>query len=291
MFKCLNPGLFGVQAGPFETVQMATRHGYEGIDVNFASGNKALTEDGRAAALRNELEAAGLWTGAAGLLPGTVTAPDGEWDAALKSLSSLSRIACDAGFTRSTIVVLPFHEKLSFKQNFNLHVSRLQQVAPVLADYGIRLGLEYVSPETRRTPYPYTFVHDLKGMLELIESTKQPNIGLLLDSFHWYCADETPADIAELQSRQVIAVHVNDAPRGRTRRQQIAFERELPGSTGQIDLAGFLNALEELEYDGPVTCEPMNKALNAKPAEEALAAVKAAMDQVWLQPSSGKDNR
>ncbi len=281
MFKCLNPSLFGVNAGPFDTARMATRHGYEGIDVNFAAASEVIAARGGATALRDTLEAAGLWAGAAGLLPGTMSATDQEWNAGVKSLPALARMACDSGFTRSTIVVLPFDEKLDFKKNFRFHIDHLGQVAPVLADYGIRLGLEYVSPETRRAAHRFEFVHDLAGMLELIEAGGQTNVGLLLDSFHWYCAGETPADIAELQNRQIVAVHVNDAPLGRTLREQSAFERELPGATGQIDLSGFLRALADLGYDGPVTCEPMNKELNAKPPEEAIAAVSQAFEKVW----------
>lgn len=288
MFKCLNPAFFGINSGPFETIEMAGRHGYEGIDLNFTAAADAITARGGATKLRDALDSAGLRTGAAILLPGTFAVPDNEWDAAAKSLSSLARMACDSGFTRSTMVVLPFHEKFNFAKNLEFHVTRIQQVAPVLADYGIRLGLEYVAPETRRAPYPFEFVHDLKAMLELIERTGQPNVGLLLDSFHWYCASETPGDISALQNRQVVVTHVNDAPLGRTRRQQIAFERELPGSTGVIDLAGFLGALAELDYDGPVTCEPMSKLLNAKLAEESLAEVKHSLDRVWPARQAAK---
>jgi sugar phosphate isomerase/epimerase len=273
--------MFGVQAGPFETIGMATRHGFEGIDVNFVSSSEEIAAHGGSKALRDALDAAGLWTGAAGLLPGTMSATEQDWTAGLKSLSGLARMACDAGFTRSTIVVLPFHEKLNFDKNFALHIDRLRQVAPVLADYGIRLGLEYVSPETRRAPFPHAFVHDLKGMLQLIDEAGQNNIGLLLDSFHWYCAGENRQDIAALRNRPVVVVHINDAPAGRSLRQQSAFERELPGSTGVIDLDGFLGVLNDIDYEGPVTCEPMNNALNGEPPEKAIAAVKHSMDRVW----------
>ena len=39
--------------------------------------------------------------------------------------------------------------------------------------------------------------------------------------------------------------------------------RRLPGATGVIDIAGFLQTLREIGYDGPVTPEPFEKRLAA----------------------------
>ena len=62
--------------------------------------------------------------------------------------------------------------------------------------------------------------------------------------------------------------------------EQVAFERELPGDSGEIDLAAFIGALQSVGYDGPLTCEPMNTALNDLDNEEAAARTFAAMHKV-----------
>ena len=116
-------------------------------------------------------------------------------------------------------------------------------------------------------------------MLRLCDALDSPNVGLLLDSFHWHCAGETVADLEGLTDKQVVAVHVNDAPPV-PRGAQVVGERALPGATGVIDIAGFIGALERIGYDGPVTCEPMAGAIAALSAgddDAVLARVAASL--------------
>ena len=49
--------------------------------------------------------------------------------------------------------------------------------------------------------------------------------------------------------------------------------RHLPGESGVIDLVGFLQALNEIGYDGPVAVEPFDSALAAlSPTERVRLA-------------------
>jgi sugar phosphate isomerase/epimerase len=57
--------------------------------------------------------------------------------------------------------------------------------------------------------------------------------------------------------------------------------RELPCATCVIDVGAFLNALNQIGYDGPVRAEPFNKAVNALSKEEACAAAANALKQAF----------
>ena len=50
--------------------------------------------------------------------------------------------------------------------------------------------------------------------LELLAAIDRPNVGLLLDSFHWYTAEGTLGELQGLTASEVVYVHVNDAPAG-----------------------------------------------------------------------------
>jgi sugar phosphate isomerase/epimerase len=120
-------------------------------------------------------------------------------------------------------------------------------------------------------------------MLELGEKIG-PNVGLLLDCWHWYTSGGTIEELRKLRPEQVVYVHVNDAPRGIAIDQQIDNVRDLPGATGVIDIRGFLRALKSIGYDGPVTPEPFKKELADLPSDEArLKRVGAAMDKIFAQ--------
>jgi sugar phosphate isomerase/epimerase len=82
----------------------------------------------------------------------------------------------------------------------------------------------------------------------------------------------------------VVAVHVNDAPAGIARHEQIDNQRALPTETGVIDLVGFMGKLKAIGYDGPVTAEPFSKRVvdlaAANPAA-AFAETAGSMDALF----------
>ena len=80
-------------------------------------------------------------------------------------------------------------------KNFEQHRTRLTQVATVLEDAGLKLGLEYVGPKTLMARDKYPFLHSSGGLRELIEATGKNNIGYLLDSYHTYCAEDKNEDL------------------------------------------------------------------------------------------------
>jgi sugar phosphate isomerase/epimerase len=118
-------------------------------------------------------------------------------------------------------------------------------------------------------------------MKELIAEIDRPNVGFVLDSWHWYTAGETKKDLLTLRANQVVSVDLNDAPAGIPVDQQMDGKRELPAATGVIDTASFLGALQTIGYDGPVRAEPFNDAVRKMAPAEALAATKAAIEKAF----------
>jgi sugar phosphate isomerase/epimerase len=81
-----------------------------------------------------------------------------------------------------------------------------------------------------------------------------------------------------------VYVHVNDAPAGRPKDEMKDSPRELPGATGVIDIAAFLQALQEIGYDGPVTPEPFSELLKTIDSpEEKVRITGDSMRKIWSQ--------
>ena len=175
----------------------------------------------------------------------------------------------------------PTHDSLTYLANFRQHQQRLSEVAQILADHQLRFGLEYVGPKTSWTAGRFPFVHTMTEARELLAAIAQPNVGLVLDSWHWYTAHETRDDLLSLSNQDIVACDLNDAPQGVEIDAQVDSRRELPAATGVIDLKAFLSALVELGYDGPVRAEPFNRDLNALPNAEAVAATAAALNKAF----------
>jgi sugar phosphate isomerase/epimerase len=134
-----------------------------------------------------------------------------------------------------------------------------------------------------RQGHQYSFIHTLDQVLELCGSVHQPNVGILLDSWHWYVSGATLDDIQSLSSSQIVGVHVNDAPAGISLEEQKDNQRCLPGETGVIDLVGFLKVLKAIGYDGPVTVEPFSQRLRELAPQEAAMETSEALRRVWGQ--------
>ncbi|MBM3880679.1 MAG: sugar phosphate isomerase/epimerase [Verrucomicrobia bacterium] len=274
MTLCLNPGAIGVRASQLEAVELAHRHGFESVEPQgeYLAG---LSPE-QLADLLSDLRAKRLVWGAAGL-PVEFRSEDARFE---RSLERLPRVAAGlqrAGVERVGTWISPGHGSLTYLQNFRQHATRLREVGRILKDHGLRLGLEYVGTKTSRDRLKYPFVHTLAECLELIAEIGTGNVGVVPDSWHWWQAGDTTADLLGLRNQDVVAVDLNDAPTGIAKDQQRDNQRELPAATGVIDLAAFLGALAQIGYDGPVRAEPFNQPLNELDNEAACAATVAAL--------------
>jgi len=277
MFKCLNPGHVRIKADVEQTIELAAKHGFGGIEVGIGAIADRVEADG-AAAVTGPLQEAGLRMESFGL-PVEFRKDEGTYQSSMTELPRLAAAAEAVGLTRCSTYILPFHNELDFERNFAQHAARLTPVARQLGEHGIRFGLEYVGPKTLRAGKPHEFIHDMRGMLRLCEATGEPNMGLLLDSFHWHCARESADDIRALSAEQIVLVHVNDAKPGRAPEEQVDNERELPGETGVIDLSGFMSSVASAGYAGPVIVEPFRNDLADQPADEVAARVSRSLDR------------
>jgi len=271
---CLAPGMVGVRDDPAQAIERATRFGYEAIEPSpsfIAKLSDAQLQD----YLGGMRDAKLVW-GCAGL-PVQFRGDDAAFQRDLKALPDRAAALQRAGAPRIGTWVSPTSSSLTYLANFHQHASRLREVAKVLNDHGVRLGVEYVGPKTSWTARRYPFVHTMAEMKELLAEINQPNAAFVLDTWHWYTAQESVDDLLTLSGREVIQCHLNDAPAGVPVDQQVDSRRALPCSTGVIDMKGFLGAMVKIGFDGPLVCEPFMPELRTKPAEETLGVVAKSM--------------
>jgi sugar phosphate isomerase/epimerase len=270
------PGAIGVTvANQKELNALAHAHRFEAVEPRAEELAAASPE--QLAEVTSDLKTKNLAWAAAGL-PVDFRRDDRTFQDGFAKLPRLAAGLQRAGATRVGTYLSPSHDQLTYRAYFKQTAARLRQVAGVLKDNGLRLGLEYVGTQLLLVGKRYPFVHTMAEARELIAEIGTGNVGLVLDSWHWWTAGDTEADILALTNNDVVSVDLNDAPKGIPKELQKDNERELPASTGVIDIARFLNALVKIGYDGPARPEPFNKALNALDNDPACAAASAA---VW----------
>jgi sugar phosphate isomerase/epimerase len=187
----------------------------------------------------------------------------------------LNALADDAAFVagigcRKMMVVLPATSPVAKDEYRKLVVERISAISQVLQKANLRLGMEFLGPlymrqgpgrdGQPRTPFIWT-------LPETVALAKDcgPNIGAILDVWHWHHSGGTVADILAAGDR-VVHVHISDAkpaPAEDVRDNQ----RFMPGE-GSIDLIGFLQALKKIGYADGVSPEPLGRIPPEMSAEE-----------------------
>ncbi len=277
-YSSLSLGRLGFHATFPESVELAAKHGFEGLEPD--AGYLASLNDADLHHLLDDLQKRNLKFGAAGL-PVEFRKDTATFDSDLKKLPAAAALLEKAGILRISTYIMPCSDEITYLQNFRRHTVRLRECAQVLRDHNQKLGLEYVSPRTLWRSQRHPFVHSMSEMKELIAVTGGSNVVLQLDSWHWFNAEETAQDILSLRGEDVIAVDLNDAPAGLTLDQYRDDHRELPAATGVIPIKQFLDALVQIGFDGPIQAEPFNAALRAMPLDQACAAASVAMKKAF----------
>ncbi len=277
-FKNLAPGHIGVRANQRQALDYAAQYGFGGIAPNEGEfENKSDAEIGEWVALRKEK---GVRYGAAGL-PVEFRRDEERFRNDLAQLPRRAELLSRLGVTRVATWILPGHNEMTYLEHFKLLETRFREVANVLKDHNLRFGLEFVGPRTSRMRFRYAFACAQRDMMELVHAVGTGNVGLLLDSWHWYTSHGTVDELMQLSNKDIVHVHVNDAPAGVEVDQQVDSRRGLPATTGVIDMKGFINALVKIGYDGPVEVEPFDQELRKMEPETAVRKTAESLGRVW----------
>ena len=276
MFRNFCPGCVGISADLETGLDLAARHGFEGMDSIGDFG-----APGAATAMRKRYEAVGLRPGGWGLSV-EFRRDDAAFREGMEDLARFAAGARELGCYRCPTWVPSWCDDLTYREQYVLWRDRFRAITEVLGGFECRLGLEFLGPKTLRAGHRNEFIHTLPQMMEMVRDVG-PNCGLLLDSWHWYTAGGTLDEMRALTDADVVYVHVNDAPPGIPIEEQIDSKRALPGETGVIDIVGFLQALYDIGYTGPVTPEPFSARVNALAADKAARETGESLVRVWRQ--------
>ena len=285
MYTALSPGAIGVSAPNLEAaLAVAKTGGFSGVEINPSEIADLVEAQGRSAVVDKFAEAEII--PAAFGLPVEWRGGEDAWRASLNDLPRLAEAAAAIGVTRTMTWVMSGSNERQFEENKAFHITRFTPVAQILSDHGLSLGLEFIGPKTLRDTQKFPFIYTMEGMLDMGREIG-PNVGLLLDCWHWYTSHATLDQLKTLTPAEVVVIHVNDAPVGVAIDEQLDGVRDLPGATGVIDIVGFLQALEGIGCDAPVIPEPFVD-LSGLPSDTArLERVGAAMEDIWRKAGLG----
>ncbi|UPK42721.1 sugar phosphate isomerase/epimerase family protein [Paenibacillus pabuli] len=250
----------------------AAKYGFQSVDLNPLS---LIEEVGKEQA-KHLLESNQVIIGSSDLTVDWRTT-DEQFREGLQSLVQMAEASASLNCYSCCTYILPSTDQpaASFMA---AATKRLRLCADILDAYGIRLGLEFVGCHHLRTQWKNPFIWSVEDTLDWIETIHAPNVGLLVDSYHWHTNGLAIDEVLNLKKEQVVHVHINDAY-DLPIEDLLDYERLYPGE-GVIDLPGFLKNLKAIGYTGVVSQEVLAPA-STLDTSELFAKSKAGFDKVF----------
>ena len=249
MFVALSSALTGNKVQWPESVRLAARVGYGGIDLNLTPAMKEGADATRS--LLTELKMRTSFCS----LP---VNPTGTEEIFLKGMSTLddaAKFVSAVGCGRM-MMVLPTSSTTPADELHKLLKDRLTAVAEVLARNNVRLGLEFLGPLMFRTRAPHEFIWRMNDAVAFAKEIG-PNIGVVLDAWHWHHSGATVDDIIAAGKSRIVTIHLSDA--AKMAPEDVKDNQRLLPGDGIINLVGFFQALEKIGYEDGVSPEVIGR--------------------------------
>ena len=274
MYKSLSAGAVGIQTDGFEQLlALAHRNGFYAVSYS----PSMLEDEGIDAFEAKDLMGQyGVMISDFGLPVGI--ANKDAFNESFPKLEKEARAAARLGIHRCCTWMLSFSNELDYAENFRYHTKMLRLVAETLDEYGILFGIEFLGPKPILNSGKFKFIHTLEQCLELCDAIGTGNAGIMLDAHHCYCSGLRGGEFAKYirADKDIVLVHLNDDKAGAPAEELKDSPRYYPGEPGggANDLPGFMSALVEIGYTGPVAAEPFSEALKVLGGDaDAIAKV------------------
>jgi sugar phosphate isomerase/epimerase len=267
MFLSLNSVLVSNKVPWPDFARLAAKTGYPGTDVMLKAAMQAGVE------ATNQLLAELKIKPAAIDFPVEFRKDEATFRAGLADLPAQARFAAQIHCPRMVTYIMSSSDtpKVELRARYK---ERFSQAAKILADANVRLGLEFLGPVQFRRLSKYEFIWKMNEMLEFAKECG-PNVGLLLDAWHWHHAGASTEDIIHAGRENIVHVHFDDAPSLPPEKIR-DDERLLPGE-GVINLTGFLQALQKIGYTDALSVEVFGRLKSVPPPQAAQMGLDASL--------------
>jgi sugar phosphate isomerase/epimerase len=262
------------QASPDELVDAAAEHGFHSITVNPAACLRWCASGGDLEVLQVRAERAGLRVAAVDALinglpgaPAAAVVPPEFRDAFRHDEAECRRIITATRAKRLNVAHF-----LGQPTPLPKLADAIRALCQRLAPDGCSVSLEFI---------PGTGIPDLATAEQLRRMVGEPNVGLLLDTWHFARAAGTPGDILVLPRNAIIALQLSDrveSPDDAVYRPMSG--RLLPGE-GTLPLAAVLAAARQNNPDLDIEIEVFSAELRSL-APRVAARLVASSLRAWV---------
>jgi 2-keto-myo-inositol isomerase len=158
----------------------------------------------------------------------------------------LCSIAKELDCPKIVVVPSPTPEGATEEDIIAESVRVLRELSAIASEYDVDLAFEFLG-------FSHISVSTLDLCYRIVRETDRPNIGLVLDTFHFYAGGSGVEEIEAVDKDKIFIFHINDAE-DRERSRLEDAHRLFPGE-GVIPLTDILKGLKKVGYNNMVSIE------------------------------------
>ena len=198
------------------------------------------------------------------------------WNAIKEQCAELSRIAEAIGCPFIVVVPSPLpNADLTRGEVIAESVRVLRELCDIAARHDVSLAFEFLGQTDCSVP-------TLGLAHEIVRATERRNLGVVIDSFHFYAGGSTIEMVEALDPNLIYVFHINDAE-NLPREQLLDKHRLLPG-LGILPLRELTGAFRKIGYDKVASVEIFRPEYWERDpfelANDALAATRRVLETV-----------
>jgi 2-keto-myo-inositol isomerase len=193
-----------------------------------------------------------------------------------QSCRRLSGIAQAIGCPYVVVVPSPAPPGVTKAEIHDNAVTVLNELADIAGELNVNLAFEMLGQRE-------CSVNTLHDAWLIVQRAGRSNVGLVLDTFHFYAGNSSLSSIMEIDASKLFIFHINDVEKGE-RTTLTDAQRLLPGD-GVIPLADICRGLRNIGYKRMVSIELFRPEYWAwdplKLAQEAKSKTERIINSVW----------
>jgi 2-keto-myo-inositol isomerase len=125
-------------------------------------------------------------------------------------------------------------------------VAALREVADAAAEFGVNVAFEFMG-------FPWAAIRDVAGAWAIVQQANRPNLGIIIDTTHFYAGGSTPESIREVDPKRLVVLHINDVED--VAKPDITDGHRLYPGEGVIPLQDILGVVRATGWDGVLSVE------------------------------------
>ena len=196
---------------------------------------------------------------------------DADYEKIKAECEELSRVAAEINCPYVVVVPGKLPENATKAEIAEESVRVLHELADIAEKYNVGLAFEFLGQTD-------CSVQTLDFCKEIVERVNRENVGLVIDTFHFYAGNSSFEAIETLDPRKLFIFHINDAED--LPREDLTDAHRLYPGTGILPIREIKERFDKIGYDRMVSIEIFRPEYWSQDPFEVARKAKAATEKV-----------